>query len=115
VKLSISNLFEDSCLTIDDGNKLYELIHGPLSAGESVELVFAGVRFFATPFFNASIGRLLADFSVEELRERLVILHAAQHGEDVIRTVVEFAKRYYSDEPFRRAIDSRNSREATPS
>ena len=45
-------------MTLEDGEAVYRQIHDPLVHGETVELDFDGVNIFASPFFNAGIGRL---------------------------------------------------------
>lgn len=50
-----------NCITLDDGQQVYNAIHPELTAGHPVELDFDRVEIFASPFFNAAIGQLLKD------------------------------------------------------
>jgi hypothetical protein len=48
----------ECCITIDDGEKIYDLIYDALSNKQSVTLDFTNIEIYAAPFFNAAIGRL---------------------------------------------------------
>jgi hypothetical protein len=112
IEVKVHQLFGDSCLTIDDGSHLYKLIHPRLQDGATVALDFDQVRFFASPFFNAAIGRLLADLDPEFLNQNLKFVRIQPHGMDVVRTVVTFAKRYYGDAEFKKNFDAARDAEA---
>ena len=93
------------CITLEDGQKVYDLIHPQLVAGCSVELSFTGVKVFASPFFNFAIGQLLVDIHADELNRLLKITNLNAVGASVLKRVIENAKRYYSDEHFYNAVD----------
>ena len=63
----------ESCVTSEDGQRVYNSICPKLSAGESVCLNFSGVRVFASPFFNFAIGQLLKDLEPEVLNRLLKV------------------------------------------
>ncbi|MBN4005571.1 MAG: STAS-like domain-containing protein [Nostoc sp. LPT] len=52
-------LIGKNCTTPGDGQKVYALVYPELLAEHQVELDFAGVEIFASPFFNFAIGQLL--------------------------------------------------------
>ena len=54
-----------NCSSIDDGEKILNLIRPELTKGFSVELDFEGVKLVLTPFLNASFGKLLEQFGSE--------------------------------------------------
>lgn len=96
--------FEDA-ITMDDGQRLYDLIHPELTAGRPVELDFAGVEVFASPFFNASIGQLLRDLEPADLNRLLRIANLRPVGAETLRLVIDNSKRYYRDPDYRKAVD----------
>jgi hypothetical protein len=106
MQINVKELVGENAMTLDDGAAIYSRIHGPLAGGELVELDFAGVQVFASPFFNAGIGRLLADLSPETLNARLKLEHLSEIGARVLRRVIENARDYYAaSAEQRKAID----------
>lgn len=104
-KWDILTLVGDDCITIEDGEKIYDLIHPELMAGRPVDLDFAGVGVFASPFFNAAFGRLLKDFTPEDLNRLLKVYNLTPVGRDTLKLVIENSNRYYRDPVFRKALD----------
>ena len=43
------------------GDKLYQELQAKLPTNSKIQIDFTGIDTFATPFFNAAIGRLLKD------------------------------------------------------
>lgn len=105
MKLSVQNLVGEYCLTFEDGETVFNLIHSELSARRTVELDFIGVNVFASPFFNGAIGRLLKDIPPEVLNQFLVITNLSPTGQAVLVRVIENSKQYHFDEKARQAID----------
>ena len=104
--IKVKSLVGENAMTLDDGAAIYNQIHDPLMQGETVALDFEGVEVFASPFFNAGIGHLLADLQPETLNERLKFDHLSDFGNRVLRRVIENAKEYYeSDTTQRNKID----------
>lgn len=105
MKINIKQDIGESCMTVKQGQKLYETIHLALIASNTVEIDFIGVRIFASPFFNYAIGQLLRDLTAAQLNELLVIRNLNAVGSSTLELVIENAGRYYSDENFRHAKD----------
>ncbi len=103
--VKIRELVGENCITQEDGQKVYDLIHPEIQSGETVQLVFSSVGVFASPFFNAAIGQLLKDTKPETLNQLLKIDHLTDTGKVVLKRVIENAKQYYSDDVARKAID----------
>ena len=55
----------ENCASIDDGEKVLNLIRPELIKGFSVELDFKGVKLVLTPFLNTCFGKLLEQFGSE--------------------------------------------------
>jgi hypothetical protein len=103
--MKIHDLIGENCITLDDGEIVFRLIVSELNNNSSIELDFTGVRVYASPFFNGAVGKLLAEYSPEELNNRLTFHGLSEHGDQVLRRVTQNARRYYSDKKFRDAVD----------
>ena len=105
--INVKELVGENAMTLDDGDAIYARIYGPLTKGETVELDFDGVQVFASPFFNAGIGRLLGgELTMDALNARLKFDHLSDFGARVLRRVIDNAKEYYgASDPERQAID----------
>ena len=55
----------ENCSSIDDGEKILNLIRPELIKGFSMELDFDGVKLVLTPFLNTCFGKLLEQFGRE--------------------------------------------------
>ncbi|MBN3885862.1 MAG: STAS-like domain-containing protein [Nostoc sp. JL34] len=89
-----------------------ELVHPELLALNEVELDFAGVEIFASPFFNFAIGQLLRDIKPETLNRLLKFSNLNTVGKQILKLVIENSKRYYSDPDFRSRVDQVISEQA---
>lgn len=96
--INVKELVGENAMTLDDGEAIYSLIRPKLEAGETVELNFDGVQVFASPFFNAGIGRLLdgSNLTTDSLNTRLKFENLTDFGARVLRRVIENAKDYYA-------------------
>jgi len=106
MKCNVYSLIGENCITLNDGQKVFDLVHPELAAGRSVELDFAGTNVFASPFFNAAIGQLLQNLSADDLNRLLTIRNLGPVGASVLRRVVENAREYYSNQKVRAAVDT---------
>ncbi|MFB2771426.1 STAS-like domain-containing protein [Pelatocladus sp. BLCC-F211] len=105
MKHQILTLIGKNCITPDDGQKVYDIVHPELLALHEVELDFAGVEIFASPFFNFAIGQLLRDIKPETLNQLLKVSNLNTVGKQILKLVIENSKRYYSDPDFRTRVD----------
>jgi hypothetical protein len=107
--IHVKEIVGENAITLDDGQILYDLIFPRLKNGEKVELNFAEVRIFASPFMNAAIGQLLQDIEPETLNELLIVdrENITSVGLSVMRRVIENAKQYYTlDKESRQKVDA---------
>ncbi len=105
MNVEIKSLVGDSCVTSEDGQRVYDEIYPKLSAGESVCLNFSEVRVFASPFFNFAIGQLLKDLEPESLNQLLKVKNIKTDGLLVWERVVKNAKEYYKNPEAKIAVD----------
>jgi len=96
----------NSCITIQDGKKIYNLIHDLIIDKQSVTLDFTGIEFFAAPFFNAAIGRLFKDIDINTLHKYVVFSFMSYIGEEILFNVIRNSQKYYSDPIYRKSVDS---------
>ncbi|MDD1413790.1 STAS-like domain-containing protein [Dolichospermum sp. ST_con] len=102
----VYDIVGEYAITPDGGQKLYDQIHPCLLTDKTVELDFAGVKIFASPFVNFAFGQLLKDIPSEKLNQLLEFTFLNEDGWDVINHVMANAKRYYSDDKYRNAVDT---------
>ncbi len=105
MKIIIHDMIGENCITIDDGQQVYDAIYPKLTAGKPVEVDFDKVKIFASPFFNSAIGRLLKDIEPDALNRLLVVNNLHSDGMMVLKRVIENSKQYYSDETTRKTLD----------
>lgn len=101
----VSQLIGNYGITLDDGDVLYAAIQPLLAGGYAVDLDFQGVTIFASPFFNAAIGRLLSSFSSDQLNANLNPINLSSAGTGTLRRVIENAKSYYGSPAVKDAVD----------
>lgn len=112
LKIKISDLVGEHCVTSEDGRKVYEQIVPRLQSNEEVCLDFDGVSVFASPFFNFAIGQLLKDFSPDKLNSLVSVDNLTSDGTSVWKRVVQNAKEYYRNPKAKKAFDSTIEKEA---
>jgi hypothetical protein len=103
--LKVISIIGENCITVEDGEQIYQLIHTDLSKEQDVTLDFTGVSIFASPFFNAAIGQLLRDVPPQHLQSHLHFVGLSAHGNHVLTRVIENAKRYYTNSHFRDSVE----------
>lgn len=106
MKFELRSLVGPNCVTLQQGQKIYELVRPHVGAGTAVELDCAGVNVFASPFFNAAVGQLLRDFSFEDLKNLLHVEGLSAPGKSLLHLVVENSKEYYGDLEAQKIIDA---------
>jgi hypothetical protein len=104
--IRVLDLSGEHAITTVDGEKLFVAIQAELKGRGVADLDFSGVRVFASPFFNASIGRLLKDRTFAELRSVIRFDNLPQVGEVVLARVVENSEQYYRNPEARKAVDA---------
>ena len=115
MKINIFMTLGAYCITLEDGQKVYDVIHPQLKAHENVELDFEGVEIVASPFLNAAIGQLLRDLTPDELNTYLKFLNLSSYVRPTLRHVIENAKTYYTNAVYQRAVDTALQKEANAS
>lgn len=104
-KIDVYALIGEVGITIEDGQKVYDLVHPMLQAGKAVKLDFKGVDILASPFLNAAIGHLLEDIRPDDLNQLLHVENLVPAGMFTLRRVIENAKQYYGNQQVHQAVD----------
>ena len=65
LKVFLEKIVGENCASIDDGDKVLNLVRPELVKGYTVELDFEGVKLVLTPFLNTCFGALLEQFGRE--------------------------------------------------
>ena len=112
MRVSIKDKIGPRCIIMEDGQKVYDAIHGALKNGETITLDFRGVSQFASPFFNFAIGQLLKDITEGELRRLLLFEGLNETGRMVVERVIENAVNYHGDKDYRKIVDDILERQA---
>ena len=110
MKYEIGKLIGQYCMTVEDGDKLYNLIHPELVAGHPVELDFAEVIICSPPFLHPGIGRLFKDIQLEDFHRLLEVSNLNHLSMTGFKLAIEDAHKYYTDENFRNIIDEVSAR-----
>jgi hypothetical protein len=56
MKLFVKHMIGPRCIIKEDGQKIYDEIHGPLKEGETVTLDFGGFSFFQLRYRSVAEG-----------------------------------------------------------
>lgn len=81
-KLAVREVTGPTCLSPEKGERVYRILQAGVDAGQMLELDFAGVDLFATPFFNLSIGQLLRNHDPALVRSRVRMVNLNEVGHD---------------------------------
>ncbi|WP_221293291.1 STAS-like domain-containing protein [Stutzerimonas stutzeri] len=105
-QIKIFELTGKNAISMQSGEKLYAALHNKLVVGDKIVVDFEGVALFASPFFNASIGLLLKDISIENLQRQLSIINLSDVGRDLLNHVISNALVFYKNvDKVSKAID----------
>jgi STAS-like domain of unknown function (DUF4325) len=105
ININVKELAGSNCISLSDGQTIYDKIHPKLKAGAVVNLNFEGVRVFSSPFFNAAIGQLLRDISGSALNDLLKVSGLPANGVETLKKVIENSRAYYSSGENRKAVE----------
>jgi hypothetical protein len=103
--LNVVSITGENCITVEDGEQVYQIIHPEIFNKHDVTLDFNGVEVFASPFFNAAIGQLLRDIQLEQIQTYLHITGLSDHGNHILKRVLANAQKYYSNPHFKNAVE----------
>ena len=86
-----------SCVSVDDGQQVYDQIATAIRNDHKVELSFLNVNSLTSAFLNPAIGQLYGEFSDDKIRQQLSVTDMQSEDLTLLKRVVETAKRYFKD------------------
>ncbi|ROQ24334.1 STAS-like domain-containing protein [Gallaecimonas pentaromativorans] len=93
--VKVFDLVGKNAISMQSGTKLHDAIYKSLMNDEFIELDFSGVLLYASPFFNASIGILLNDITIDRLTRNLKITNCSDVGIGLLNAVIQNALQFY--------------------
>lgn len=96
MKIQVRDLTGELCMTYEGGETLLGRIREGLAMPEPVEIDFAGTRIHMSPYFNASIVALLADHTLDQIRERVTIHNLPEQAVKTLKRCFEVGVEHYS-------------------
>lgn len=72
-------------MTEETGMKLRREIEKSMLDSDEVTLDFSGIEFFATPFFNSSVGYYIMQWSPEEFEKKVHLINLSELGEETYK------------------------------
>ena len=109
--IKVAEQISKNAVTQKAGAQLFNMIHDDLKKENHVSIDFSGVEVYSSPFFNISIGRLYADIDETTIKNHLEIRYITPVGSQVLRSVIENAKRYYALTPEEKSKQDQVDRE----
>lgn len=85
------------CISADDGQKVFEKVESLLRSGKKVMISFDSVTMLISLFLNVAIGQLYGTFSEEEIRSMVKVEGLSSDDLELLKRVVDNAKRYYAN------------------
>lgn len=85
------------CISAEDGHKVFEKVEPLLKRGNSVTISFKHVTMLVSLFLNVAIGQLYGSLSEEEIRSKLQVEGLSGEDMELLKRVVDNAKRYYAN------------------
>jgi hypothetical protein len=87
----------ENAISLQSGTKLYYKISPILLKKNDLVVDFENITLFASPFFNASIGLLLKDLTIEELQKHMKPINMSDVGKQLLNLVIANAIEFYSN------------------
>lgn len=84
------------CISEEDGQIIFEKISSILKNGDGVNINFDGACVISTLFMNTAIGKIYGSFDEDNIKTLVKIEGLSPENKEVLRFVVDNAKRYYS-------------------
>jgi hypothetical protein len=90
MRIQLIETIGSECVSLDQGEKVYQLLLGELKEKKSVEVDFQGIQTLFSPFLMGCLGKLLGHFEKEVLMQRLAFCNISSEH---LKAVNEFIDR----------------------
>ncbi|PCC98990.1 STAS-like domain-containing protein [Halopseudomonas pelagia] len=97
VTINVKEMVGANAISMNSGQKIKSEINKLWEKEDTISVNFEGIDVFASPFFNASIGALLKDKTIEQLQGKLKFINISDHGRRLLNLVIQNAIKFYSD------------------
>lgn len=96
IKIKVVELIGSSlCISVEDGQKVFDKIYPLIKDKKDVLISFENVSMLISLFLNVAIGQLYGSLQDEEIRSHLDVEGLSADDLDLVKHVVENAKKYY--------------------
>ena len=106
MKIDVHEHVSIAAVDFEDGQKILTLIRPLVERGDSVELDFAGVRIFASPFFNGSLAVLVTELGSDTVNRLVKMEHLNEEGQTIANRSIENAKTMNDPEKRKRLAEA---------
>ncbi len=96
--IKVFDIVGKNAISLQSGTKLYKEISPILLQKNNLVVDFENVTLFASPFFNASIGLLLKNLTIEELQQYMKPINLSDVGKELLNLVLANAIDFYSND-----------------
>lgn len=93
MKINVFDIIGQSAISREAGNKIHKELK---KMREEIEIDFSNVKFYASPFFNASIAPFLEESSLKDLQEKFTFVGLSPLGKKLLNQVIHNAVEFYS-------------------
>lgn len=102
IKIKVAYLIGSPlCISAEDGQKVFGKVEQLVKNGKQVTISFENVTMLISLFLNVAIGQLYGSFSEESIRAQLKVEGLSSDDMELLKLVVDNAKRYYSNKKAR--------------
>ncbi len=98
IKIKVTDLIGSPlCISAEDGQKIFGKVEKLLKEGKLVTISFENVTMLISLFLNVAIGQLYGSFSEDSVRSQLKVEGLSSDDMELLKHVVDNAKKYYSN------------------
>lgn len=95
--IKVYDLTGRNAISMQKGDKVYQILIQNIQNNENTLLDFQDVSLFASPFFNAAIGHLLKDITLDQLLTYIRPINLNETGKELLNLVISNALSFYSE------------------
>ena len=103
--ISVYSIIGKSCITLEQGENVFEIIDSYLEFQQKVTLDFKDVLIFSALFFAECFGKLYDKYEIQLVEELLLVQNLGEVGSKILNLVKQNAKKYYTDPEHKKAVD----------
>jgi len=85
------------CISAEDAQKVFDKVESLIKDSKAVIISFDHVSMLISLFLNIAIGQLYGSFSEDEIRAKLKVDGLSGDDMELLKRVVDNAKRYYAN------------------